>query len=103
MERLQGTLDVMRTKILSSKGNWYSDDNGNLMFENADGSNAMCLTGEGWLIANGKNQDGTWNWRTAATGQGISADTIVTGFMSAERIEAGTITARQLDAYAGES
>lgn len=101
--RLKGTIDVMKNKIVSSTGSWYTDDNGNLMFETVDGGNAMMLSGEGWLVADGKNQDGTWNWRTAATGQGICADTIVTGFLSAERIEAGSITARELSSHAGDS
>lgn len=101
--RLKGTIDVMKNKIVSSTGNWYTDGNGSLMFETVDGGNAMMLSGEGWLVADGKNQDGTWNWRTAATGQGICADTIVTGFLSAERIEAGSITARELSSHAGDS
>ena len=84
MDRLDGAIDVMKNRLLSSVSSWYTDDNGNIMFEAADGQSAMKLSGDGWMIANGKTEDGDWNWRTAATGQGITADAIVTGYLSAE-------------------
>lgn len=103
MERLEGTIDVMKNRILSSVSSWYTDDNGNIMFEAADGQSAMKLSGDGWMIANGKTEDGEWNWRTAATGRGITADAIVTGYLSAAQIEAGSITGDKLDIHAGDS
>ena len=84
MDRLDGAIDVMKNRLLSSVSSWYTDDNGNIMFEAADGQSAMKLSGDGWMIANGKTEEGEWNWRTAATGQGITADAIVTGYLSAE-------------------
>ena len=84
MDRLDGAIDVMKNRLLSSVSSWYTDDNGNIMFEAADGQSAMKLSGDGWMIANGKTEEGDWNWRTAATGQGITADAIVTGYLSAE-------------------
>lgn len=53
------------------------------------------------MIADGKTQDGDWNWRTAADGKGIVADRITTGFLSAERIEAGSITTNKLSSEVG--
>lgn len=103
MDRLDGAIDVMKNRLLSSVSSWYTDDNGNIMFEAADGQSAMKLSGDGWMIANGKTEDGDWNWRTAATGQGITADAIVTGYLSAEQIEAGSITGDKLDIHAGDS
>ena len=103
MDRLDGAIDVMKNRLLSSVSSWYTDDNGNIMFEAADGQSAMKLSGDGWMIANGKTEDGDWNWRTAATGQGITADAIVTGYLSAEQIEAGSITGDKLDVHAGDS
>ena len=38
------------------------------------------------LIANSKNPDGTWNWRTAMTGDGITLDAVNTGVLTAGRI-----------------
>lgn len=48
------------------------------------------------MIANGKTEDGDWNWRTFGTGQGFTADAIITGYLSAERIEAGSIGSGKL-------
>ena len=39
---------------------------------------------------------GDWNWRCMGTGEGITADEIVAGFLSADRIEAGSITTNML-------
>jgi hypothetical protein len=83
MDRLDGAIDIMKNRLLSSVSSWYTDDNGNIMFEAADGQSAMMLSGDGWMIANGKTEDGEWNWRTAASGKGITADAIVTGYLSA--------------------
>ena len=63
----------------------------------------MQLCGDGWMIAEGKKDDGNWNWRTAASGKGIVADAIYTGYLSAERIEAGSITASKLASDVGKS
>ncbi|MGP6139570.1 phage tail spike protein [Jeotgalibaca sp. A127] len=38
------------------------------------------------LIANSKNPDGTWDWRTAMTGDGITLDAVNTGVLTAGRI-----------------
>lgn len=56
----------------------------------------MMLTGDGFMIAAGRLADGSWNWRTFGTGEGFTADAIVTGFLSADRIEARSITVDKL-------
>lgn len=93
---LQGNIDVERQRLVSAVSNWQTDDNGNIIFTALDGSSAMMLAGEGFMIANGKTEDGEWNWRTFGTGRGFTADMIVTGFLSADRILAGSITAQKL-------
>lgn len=103
MERLEGTIDLMRTKLISAVSSWYTDDQGNIMFEDADGQSAMKLCGDGFMIAAGKNDDGSWNWRTFGTGKGFSADMIVTGFLSAGCIEAGSITTNKLSPTVGQT
>ena len=102
-ERLNGAINLLSTKLSSSVSSWYTDDRGNIIFESADGSSAMQLCGDGWMIADGKKEDGNWNWRTAASGRGIVADAIYTGYLSADRIEAGTITASKLASDVGKS
>lgn len=64
VERLEGTIDLMRTKLMSAVSSWYTDDQGNIMFEAADGQSAMKLCGDGFMIADGKTADEEWNWRT---------------------------------------
>ena len=63
-DRLSGAIDLLTTQLTSSVSSWYTDDNGNIIFESVDGSSAMQLCGEGFMIASGKNEDGSWNWRT---------------------------------------
>ena len=102
-EKFEGLISTMQNKINSAISGWYTDDAGNIMFISADGQRAMKLTGEGWAIAPNKNEDGEWNWRTAADGRGIVADTITTGFLSADRILANSITAEKLSNGVGAS
>ena len=54
------------------------------------------------MIADGK-ADGEWNWRCFGTGEGFSADEIITGYLSAERIESGSITTQHLSSEVGKS
>lgn len=63
-QRLSGVIDVLRNKLSSTTSNWYTDDGGNLIFESVNGAGAMMLCGEGFMIADGKNDAGEWNWRT---------------------------------------
>lgn len=99
---LEGAIDVMKTQLLSSASNWRTDENGNILFTSLDGKTAMMLCGGGFMIANSQNEDGTWNWRTFGTGDGFAADLIVTGFLSADRIEAKSITVNHLASDVGE-
>lgn len=103
MDRLEGTINIMKNRLQAAKSSWYTDEDGNILFESATGKTAMMLCGEGFMIAPNKNADGTWNWRTFGTGEGFTADAIVAGYLSADRIEAGSITANKLAADVGSS
>ena len=63
----------------------------------------MQLCGEGFMIASSRNDDGSWDWRTFGTGEGFTADLIVTGFLSADRIQAHSIRAHPPSAAGGHS
>ena len=63
----------------------------------------MKLCGEGFMIANQKNDDGSWDWRTFGSGEGFSADLMVAGFLSADRTQSHSITANHLAADVGQS
>lgn len=101
IQRLEGTINVLKNQLSSTVSSWYTDANGNIIFESTTGKSAMMLTGDGFMIANGKLDDGTWNWRTFGTGEGFTADAIITGYLSADRIEANTITVEKLHSGVG--
>ena len=100
--RIVGILDASVTSISSAASNWMTDENGNIVFNTADNRSAMMLTGAGLMIANTKDRDGKWIWRTAATGQGIVADSITSGTLLASTIETHSITTDKLSAAVGE-
>ena len=102
-DRLNGQIDVVRNQILSSVSNWYTDDNGNIIFESVDGGSAMMLSGAGFMLADGKNEDGSWNWRTMGDGHGLTADEITAGFLSVDRIESGSIATSKVEPNFGSS
>ena len=101
-DRLRGAIETNKTLIMSGTSNWYTDSKGNIVFESADGNSAMMLSGKGWAISQSKDIDGTWDWRYIATGQGLTADSIYTGYLSAERLEVGSITTDKLAANVGQ-
>ena len=100
-DRLNGRIDVLKTRILSSVSNWETDDHGNIVFLSSDGTSAMMMSGSGFMIANSKDDNNEWVWRTFGTGEGFTADEIIAGFISADRIEAGTISVDKLTPNAG--
>lgn len=63
-DRLNGMIDVTKNQILSSVSNWWTDANGNIVFESVDGGSAMMLSGAGFMLADSKDEAGEWNWRT---------------------------------------
>ena len=67
-KRLEGEIDVLKTKLLSTVSNWYTDESGNIIFVAADESSAMMLCGAGFMIANSKDDQNNWNWRTFGSG-----------------------------------
>lgn len=95
-DRLNGQIDVMKNQILSSVSNWYTDERGNMVFVSADESSAMMLSGAGFMLASGRDDNGNWDWRAFGDGRGFTAEEIVAGFISAERIEANSITVNKL-------
>ena len=82
-DKLDGAIDVLQNRLLSTKSNWYTDNNGNIIFISADESNAMMLSGSGFMVANGQDEHGNWNWRTFGTGEGFTADLITAGILRA--------------------
>ena len=102
-ERLTGIISANRIYLTGGTSNWYTDDKGNIIFESGDGASAMMLTGRGMCMSTNRGSDGQWVWTTFATGTGFSGDQLIAGYISGERIEAGTIEADKLSAAAGSA
>lgn len=90
--RITGKLDLNNVEIVGGSSGFKTTDDGSMLFESADGSSAMKITGTGFMIANGKTVDGEWNWRTFGDGNGFSADEISAGTIKSALIRAGSIT-----------
>lgn len=66
------------------------DSNGLLIHDQPAESNskwAMRLNSTGFMIANSKLPDGSWNWRTFGTGAGFTADSLVAGIIKGLEIQ----------------
>lgn len=101
--KLEGAIQTAKTSILGGSSNWYTDPRtGGIVLVSSDNSSAMMLTGAGFLIANTKDEYGDFNWRSAGTGGGLTADVITAGEMSAERLLAGSITTDKVVASFGQ-
>ncbi|SFR16806.1 phage tail spike protein [Desulfoscipio geothermicus] len=84
---LDGKIDVLTNQLQATTSNWYTDDNGNIVFETQDGTAAMMLTGNGFMLSNEKDGNGAWIWRTFGTGDGFTADEINVGELNAALVK----------------
>lgn len=92
---LDGLIDGLN-KVMNETGGYtyIKPGKGLLVYDKPEDANpTMCIQiGGGYFrIADGKNSDGTWNFRTLGNGHGLVADAIVSGTISANLIKAGTI------------
>lgn len=92
---LGGLIDGLN-KVMNETGGYTYIKPGKGLFvydKPEDANPTMCIQiGGGYFrIADGKNSDGTWNFRTLGNGHGLVADAIVSGTISANLIKAGTI------------
>lgn len=93
--KLSGALNTAITKVENSTSTVQFDNRGIITHNQpleSTSTKAILITSDGILIANAKNTDGTWRWRTAITADGISADEINTGTLSAININGVNIT-----------
>lgn len=92
---LDGLIDGLN-KVMNETGGYTYIKPGRGLFvydKPEDANPTMCIQiGGGYFrIADGKNSDGTWNFRTLGNGHGLVADAIVSGTISANLIRAGII------------
>lgn len=92
---LDGLIDGLN-KVMNETGGYtyIKPGKGLFVYDKPESDNpTMCIQiGGGYFrIADGKNSDGTWNFRTLGNGHGLVADAIVSGTISGNLIKAGTI------------
>lgn len=92
---LDGLIDGLN-KVMNETGGYtyIKPGKGLFVYDRPEDANpTMCIQiGGGYFrIADGKNSDGTWNFRTLGNGHGLVADAIVSGTISANLIRAGII------------
>lgn len=97
---VDGLLDTLNQKmnegLLDGKVTYFP---GGTIYESENG--ATYIGHLGWRVANTKNPDGTWDFTTIATGDGlaagiIGADQILAGTISSDHISAGGIDAGKI-------
>lgn len=86
-DRVSGVLNAMNTQLRYQKSIAQKQDIRAILFEDFDPDSvlygAMCLGSQGFQIANKRTADGKgWDWTTAATANGVLADTIVAGLLA---------------------
>lgn len=100
---LNGLIDGLN-KVMNETGGYtyIKPGKGLFVYDKPESDNpTMCIQiGGGYFrIADGKNSDGTWNFRTLGNGHGLVADAIVSGTISANLIKAGTIQDKSCKNY----
>lgn len=73
----------------------FSKEQGLIFTDNPDHKLArwaINIGSMGFRIADGKNSDGSWKWRTFGTGEGFTADLIRSGTIIADLIKAGVLS-----------
>lgn len=102
--KLRGMIDLLTTRLIAS-GSYQNArviDGQGALFENNEQSSpdfGALYIGPGILaISNIKDAEGKWVWRTFGTGRGLYGSEIVGGTITGDKMEAGTITTREISA-----
>ena len=92
---LEGPIDTLKNMLLAS-GSYQTaevrEDQGYLLENNDETSpdfGALYIGPGIMAIANSKDSNGNWQWRSFGTGNGFTADEIIAGTMLADRIRGG--------------
>ena len=91
---LEGTIDTMRNEIKAGKGTvTVTDDDGIIIVDDKDNpTKALRLLGGMFAIANEKDDEGEWLWRTFGDGSGFTADLLTSGRIRTNLIQIGSGT-----------
>jgi len=96
-EKINGIIDATKAQLRHQKDIAKKQDVRAILFEDLDPKSstfgAMCLGSLGFQIANKRTLDGLdWDWTTAATANGIIADTISAGVIQGIQLLGNTIS-----------
>jgi len=83
---LEGIINVLRNSLIAETANVTITDTDGILIVNGDGTKALQLKGGIFGIANSKT-GGSWNWRAFGTGDGFTADCIVSGKILTSLVE----------------
>lgn len=96
-ENVMGSFNIFLNELDSPNSNWKTDPTtGALIFESVLQDSAYKIGGDGFMIADSKDSNGDWMWRTIGSGTGFVADAITDGYIDVNRVENGTITVVKL-------
>lgn len=83
---LEGIINVLRNELIAETANVSITDTDGILITNGAGTKALQLKGGIFAIANSKTGS-SWNWRTFGTGDGFTADCIVSGKILTSLVE----------------
>jgi len=83
---LEGIINVLKNELISETANVSITDTDGILITNGDGTKALSLKGGIFAIANSKTGS-NWDWRTFGTGDGFTADCIVSGKILTSLVE----------------
>ncbi len=92
---LDGVIDVLQNAIQNTQAYIWETPQGTLHLNAptyAEATEAMLLGGGRFAIANQKDGQGGWNWRTFGDGSGFTADLLNAGRVRADLVEIGAET-----------
>jgi phage minor structural protein len=88
---IRGIIDTVQNEVHSSAGFVYTVPEGILILnDDRDAGNpteAMLLSGGKFFLANSKNADGSWKYRTFGDGGGFIADELISGSIKTDLVE----------------
>lgn len=93
--KISGSLSTANTIIKNATSHVIFDTQGIKALDQpieSEATKIVAVVSDGIGVANSRNQDGSWNFRTAITGDGINADEINAGTLTAININGVNIT-----------
>jgi len=84
---LDGIIDVLRNELVANTSKITITDTDGILITNADATKALSLKGGIFALANSKDAQGNWIWRTFGTGDGFTADEINAGIINAALVQ----------------